>query len=660
MIADDGTQKRIPNYSLDELKSLYNLSVRCVNVCRANDLIDLKAIIDFYLKNKTFINLRNCGIITNEELIIICKDSIENYIEYSIENKESEKIEIKLEYTEINLDYLSKRHYLSNRSYNVCRSNNLHNLYSIIEYYNMHGSFKYLRNCGTLSNEELIRICIYYEEHYKNSAQSNDKVNTDSNNDSHKTLLIKAKINQCLDVKGENKKLYDWLDTYAADLIENHDIKLFLRLIHLCLNQYLFFNETKTIVFKHRTGYTNEEIKIYVELANELDLTRERIRQLHLKTPDVFWEKVKQLAHLFNLHNKAHIFSYSVDENEVLRIHIDEEIEQLFSKKFIYSLFLELNKNEFSGLYIDKELKYIIKSDIYNYIDFKNFFIELNSILNEKTDSDTEFSITGLIFENIKGGQSNYNYELFECINKFINYVIYNEYGLFVELDGIIIIPRKSKKKTYEYIEEILQKNNSPMTLVEIQDKLMVLKPDIDISIEGIRSTIIQNKLMFVLAGSSTYGLKKWEDEGRFISGSIVDIVEHYLMQFEEPKYVLEITRFVNEQGRITSEKSINTNLELSVNNRFVYYDNGFWGLKSKNYPKEATITNPIPNYWFKHLCDEYFVGNMCILPYNEIISLLALDLGIKKIQVEASIAKRIEKGDLILKENTLFLNTDN
>ena len=59
--------------TLNEILDGNYLSIRAYNVCRFNNLYNLQLILDFYSKNHTFKNLRNCGDGTNRELISFCK-----------------------------------------------------------------------------------------------------------------------------------------------------------------------------------------------------------------------------------------------------------------------------------------------------------------------------------------------------------------------------------------------------------------------------------------------------------------------------------------------------------------------------------------------------------------------------------------------------------
>src|SRR5690606_32928405 len=49
-----------------------------------------------------------------------------------------------------------------NRAFNICKYNNLNNLFQILDYYNSHGHFHDIRNCGLQTSNELVQISQKY------------------------------------------------------------------------------------------------------------------------------------------------------------------------------------------------------------------------------------------------------------------------------------------------------------------------------------------------------------------------------------------------------------------------------------------------------------------------------------------------------------------
>lgn len=68
----------IQDITLDVLYQNERISKRSIGVCRIANLNTLKEVIEYYYKHGTFIEIRNCGIKSDKELIEICKKYINN------------------------------------------------------------------------------------------------------------------------------------------------------------------------------------------------------------------------------------------------------------------------------------------------------------------------------------------------------------------------------------------------------------------------------------------------------------------------------------------------------------------------------------------------------------------------------------------------------
>lgn len=56
------------------------------------------------------------------------------------------------------IEELSEIENLSNRAFNICKYNNLNNLFQILDHYDSHGHFHDIRNCGLQTSNELVQI----------------------------------------------------------------------------------------------------------------------------------------------------------------------------------------------------------------------------------------------------------------------------------------------------------------------------------------------------------------------------------------------------------------------------------------------------------------------------------------------------------------------
>ena len=193
------------------------------------------------------------------------------------------------------------------------------------------------------------------------------------------------------------------------------------------------------------------------------------------------------------------------------------------------------------------------------------------------------------------------------------------------------------------------------MHIEEIYKELELYKPSLVKSLEAIRSHLRNHGNHFINTSWSTYGLKIWEDEGVHIGGSIKDVVEKYLIQFNEPKHIHSISQFVTKY-RDTTAYNIYSNLQSDPYNRFSIFGCGFVGLGNMDYAIEKTKFKGIPPNTFKKFKQDYFRNKRSVLPIDYLIRVLAVKNNVQEVQIEYSISKKIADGKFYLKDNFLML----
>lgn len=110
--------------TLSEICDKYNLSNRSINLCLFNDFDSIEKILNYYTKYKSFINLKNCGRKSNEELIELCENFLKQKESNRLlsdlqENNEKQIVNVPIEIEQkITLFILEHTKHLSNRSRN--------------------------------------------------------------------------------------------------------------------------------------------------------------------------------------------------------------------------------------------------------------------------------------------------------------------------------------------------------------------------------------------------------------------------------------------------------------------------------------------------------------------------------------------------------------
>lgn len=110
--------------TLSEICDKYDLSNRSINLCLFNDFDSIEKILNYYTKYKSFINLKNCGRKSNEELIELCENFLKQKESNRLlsdlqENNEKQIVNVPIEIEQkITLFILEHTKHLSNRSRN--------------------------------------------------------------------------------------------------------------------------------------------------------------------------------------------------------------------------------------------------------------------------------------------------------------------------------------------------------------------------------------------------------------------------------------------------------------------------------------------------------------------------------------------------------------
>lgn len=96
----------------------------------------------------------------------------------------------------------------------------------------------------------------------------------------------------------------------------------------------------------------------------------------------------------------------------------------------------------------------------------------------------------------------------------------------------------------------------------------------------------MKQKFGFVPIGrSSTFGLKKWEQElDNFKGGTIRSITKELLEKSETPKHISEIADHVLRFRPTSNSSNIFQNLRLDKSGTFVFFKNSYIGLNYKKY----------------------------------------------------------------------------
>ena len=615
--------------TLNQLSYLEEISVRSLNVCEVNGLLDLDSMISYYQENKTFTNLKNCGRKSDEELTAICLKYIDKgNVDYSeFVNKENKiiilisslkrtQIEVINSFIETNSILLSKRSKNAITSFlnGNLKISNICDKILAIERFNI----QEIKNVGEKSVLELkhfIDSIIEFIEKVAIVKNENDLIILKNSFFIEKTFSI---------------------NTIPYEILETQSI---FRLVDFLINNDAIYEKKENAVFRKGLKIYNNQVEASLEeISLDIDVSKERARQLRVKClEDLFvnFQFVKQMED--NLYKK-----YNIDQNQNI-IFVDDVLNKLindnnntnFSKEFnsiiIYSfisdnydLVGELDDVLVPRYFNSKERHnwenfYLVKKNISYLLNFNSFVDDIRRRMDARIDKSYNFNFNSYLFSFL----DTINLNEINNVSKVAENILFYEFGISINVNHTILFNRNSQKKSYEYAFEALKIIGIPSKVNDITKKIKELYPFYETDSAKVRVSM-KRKYGFVPIGrQSVFGLKEWEFElMNFKGGTIREIVKDYLTKNSTPQKIRDISNYVLKFRPGSSENSIISNIKLDESKIFVFFKNSFIGLSSKIYDESFILSNstnlPVKKLWEERFTElKEFVASNNRIPFS-------------------------------------------
>ncbi len=648
--------------TIHEIYKNGNISVRSYNVCKYNELETIKDLIKFYLENRTFNKLRNCGKKSNEELTELYtiykkydfgfdenfKIKKENKFKKIISELSRNQREVINSFIQVNTNRLSVR---SQNGIKTLLENNLKIKNFADKILFVDGfDFKKIKNIGAGSVSELeVYIDIVEDFIIEVSKNENDK------------YLISLK----------NKFLIQntfSLSNIPHEILESESI---FQLTNFLINQNAFYDKNQTkILIKAFKIYINSPELTLDEIAKEVNLTRERVRQIRKTILEELFNKLLFIQNLndnllekYNIDNKHSFIDINETQIEAINntiIKVETILETSitdnnsgFTKSFITYLLYSFWSDDYELVgniedvllpkYFNARNRhnwnnfYLVKKELVFEFDFISLANDISDRLNERLEESYSFSFKSylsnfLIYNNL---------EILNSIMEIAEKIINQEFEIYIDLEDNLNFERNSFKTLPEYIFDALQEIGKPSTIDELYNFIENKYPGTTRSSEALRGSCQRSDSLIFFGRSSTYGLKKWETEMENIrGGTIKDIIIDYLMNKEEPVHIYEILDEVHKYRETTTAKNIITNLKLDTQKQFIIFNQSFIGLKTKNYNSNLT---KFPKFLGKSITG-YLKNNKNIYK-DDLLKHFSKQLSISLTNMEYILKKLIEEG---------------
>lgn len=579
--------------TLEELSNIEDLSVRSLNICRYNNLDTLSDILAYYNKHKSFKNFKYCGRRSNEELIKICRKYQSTIINSS--SKETNENPLKkviptltrVQRSILNSFIAVNTENLSVRSRNAIKSYLNYNLKikHFTEKIFLSESFDVnnIKNIGKKSISELEVYFSIIKDFIFEVNQSKDEAHLISLKN---RFLIQRTFN---------------ITRIPKEILETESIFL---LTDFLINNYLIFDETQTIIMQKALKlYKNQKKSTLDEIAELVDLSRERVRQIKNLCFEKLFEKLLFISNF----NDDLFQKYSIDvESTYIEINTDilDKINQSsntnFSREFIIFIISAYLNESFSlvGNYEDVlQPKYFNSRNRHNWnnfylvekelsleFDFTSFTNDISNRVSDRIEESYYFNFKSYLSKFLSNNNIDFLDLLFPICEKIIN----EEFEIYLDLEENINFKRNTTRQAHEYAFEALEHLGKPSKVREIFEKVIELHPNYDTEEAKIRVSMKRKNGFVPIGRKSVFGLKKWESElDNFKGGTIRDIVEEYLMQFTVPKHISDITEHVLKYRPKSNQYSILQNLKLDESGLYIFFKGSHIGLTTKKYESD-------------------------------------------------------------------------
>lgn len=597
--------------TLEDVILLEGLSTRAINLCKKYCLLTLADMINYFSIYRSFAFLNGSGRKTDKELSEVCRKHAETTTNASLISEDIGQFQF-LE----NRTYLMKKEeqklflWRLNAASNKLEGGTKTKIATILSSENPLRAIKeFYRNLHKVYFMKTINFFVAKRLHLFFQKQ----LSWFKEHIIDKRTLLTTREKQFLQFKLDMMANFQVDEGYINSL-KNDFIKKNLKIFHflekVILQESFFKSKKRYHVYLYNLGFNN----LYP--IHKLDITKEKFKVTrqaicHIKDNILLRLRnivIKLKTYLDNIsyypcRSRSHLivinqqFVNQINEQEntnltlnflifIFNILVKEQKQILgFNLKFpsrpIYTPYLSKNKNSLSCFYL-------LNNSLFDKQKIEKLLIDLAKQLQRRITADKALNLSDYCQ---KFGLPT-NPTTIKLITKILkaefqqkvtsNYYSYES----IHIRGNeLILKRNQCKKAKEYIYDVLEKLGKPSTISTIEKQLAKMFPKIKLTTST--SVILKAKDTFTYLGSpSIYGLKKWAQSGKYVEGTIRNMVLTFLQKEKIPLHINDITVKVRALRNNTNGDSIFRNLRQipADSSKFVFFPNRYIGLKEKTY----------------------------------------------------------------------------
>ena len=386
------------------------------------------------------------------------------------------------------------------------------------------------------------------------------------------------------------KRDFPYLNSVERRFVIEHRRSYGINPLFFILYNYMRISELRNDkVFSLYYGIFDDKERSIDELAQIMGLTRERIRQIitnkqevqdtELITTDEWVHYEKLLSLPFITSETKEYQDIKNRENLQFDFRVFARLTQLLGDHY-FNIAVKNNEritelHSFPNQYeaeVIGNVAIVINQKKVPSINVRECVDSLNELVSSRYTNDTYIRIESCL-NGVSDAEKN------DAID-IMTYIAKEALGLEVNMKREIYV-RKNYIDIAEDLYNILMHKGEPMSLDELYEAFKLLYPNHKYTdASQIRPFLLRHPRIKPIGRSSRYGLDSWN----IFYGTIRDLLIEQLEDVNTPLHIEQLYEAVCEHYPNTSIRSLETTMKDDSLNRFVQFNDGFYGLKSKQY----------------------------------------------------------------------------
>ncbi|MDO4822728.1 MAG: DNA-directed RNA polymerase subunit alpha C-terminal domain-containing protein [Bacteroidales bacterium] len=373
------------------------------------------------------------------------------------------------------------------------------------------------------------------------------------------------------------KRDYPYLSSVERRFVMEHAREYGVHPMFFLLYNYMRISEVRSNkIFSLMYGIFDGKERTLNELAENLNLSRERIRQIMSKKLEVH---DTALIKNDGWKNYDALFSLPYITADSLEYLLLKEREHLRFDFRVFARLMQLLGEQYKTEIVGKVVVVINRKKMPS-INIGDCIDTLCALVSSRYTNDIRI--------DVEASLNTMTTEEKTEATKLMSYIAKEGLNLEVDENSRILV-HKNHIDVAEDLYTILARRGEPMSVDELFVAFKEMYPDHKYTESAqIRSWLFRHPNIKPIGHTSRYGLDNW---GNVFYGTIRDLLMELLKESDVPIHIEQLYNAVTEHYPNTNIKSLKSLLD-DPQGRFIRFSDGFYGLSTKTYDDSFIETN--------------------------------------------------------------------